>query len=171
MSVRWRRRCPPTGAGVAAAGGEPTASRSTIPASIPNLALQAAIFAQRQAEYNYKIENYTQKINSLVSAIARANADAAGYRSRLEVATNVEQMRRDLERLQVGSKLNTLAAMDNRAEMERNLHNAEETATGAQRDLAALIAERDGYRAVLARRRRRRSCPTRSASCPTRASR
>ncbi len=111
----------------------------------PNLALQAAIFGQRQAEYTFKLENYTQKINGIVSGIARANSDAAGYRSRLEVATNVEKMRRDLERLQVGSKLNTLAAMDNRAEMDRNLHNAEETAASGQRDLAALVAERDGY--------------------------
>ena len=54
-------------------------------------------------------------------------------------------MRRDLERLQVGSKLNTLAAMDNRAEMERNLRSAEETAPSGQRDLAAMVAERDGY--------------------------
>ncbi len=111
----------------------------------PDLSLQAAIFAQRQAEYNYKIENYAQKINSLVSTIARADSDATGYRSRLAVATNVEKMRRDLERLQVGSKLNTLAAMDNRAEMERYLHNSEDTAAGAQRDLAAMIAERDGF--------------------------
>ena len=54
-------------------------------------------------------------------------------------------MRRELEHLQVGSKLNTLAAMDNRAEMERSLHNSEESAAGAQRDLAALVAERDGF--------------------------
>ena len=33
--------------------------------------LQAAIFGQRQAEYNFKLENYTQKINGLVSAIAQ----------------------------------------------------------------------------------------------------
>ncbi len=111
----------------------------------PSLSLQAAIFAQRQAEYNFKLENYTQKVNGLVSAIARANSDASGFRNRLQVATSVEQMRRDLERLQVGSKLNTLAAMDNRAEMERNLHSAEETATAARRDLAAMVAERDGY--------------------------
>jgi hemolysin D len=111
----------------------------------PNLSLQAAIFAQRQAEYNYKLENYAQKTNGLVAAIARSNSDAVGYRSRLQVATNVEQMRRDLERLQVGSKLNTLAAMDSRTEMERFMHNAEETAASAQRDLAALVAERGGY--------------------------
>ena len=110
-----------------------------------NLLLQAAIFGQRQAEYTFKLENYTQKINSLVAAIAKANSDATGYRSRLDVAADVEKMRRDLERLQVGSKLNTLAAIDTRAEMERNLHAAEETAASAQRDLAALIAERNGY--------------------------
>jgi HlyD family secretion protein len=111
----------------------------------PNLALQAAIYGQRQAEYRYKIENYVQKVNGLTAAIARADSDAAGYRSRLQVATNVEQMRRDLEHLQVGSKLNTLSAMDNRAEMERFLHNSEETGNSAQRDLAAMVAERDGY--------------------------
>ncbi len=111
----------------------------------PNLALQAAIFGQRQAEYNFKLENYQQKINGMVSAIARANSDAEGFRNRLAVATNVEQMRRDLEKLQVGSKLNTLAAVDARAEMDRQLHSALETAASQQRDLAALIAERDGY--------------------------
>jgi hemolysin D len=111
----------------------------------PNLALQAAIFGQRQSEYNFKLENYTQKINGLVSGIAKANSDAAGYRSRLEVASNVEKMRRDLERLQVGSKLNTLAAMDAKAEMDRNLRASEETAASGGRDLAALVAERDGY--------------------------
>jgi hemolysin D len=111
----------------------------------PSLSLQAAIFGQRQAEYSYKLENYIQKVNGLMSAIARANSDAAGFRNRLQVATSVEQMRRDLERLQVGSKLNTLAAMDNRAEMERNLRSAEEMAHSGQRDLAAMVAERDGY--------------------------
>ena len=111
----------------------------------PNLALQAAIFGERQSEYNYKLENYTQKINGIVSGIAKANSDAAGYRSRLAVASDVEKMRRDLERLQVGSKLNTLAAMDAKVEMDRNLRAAEETAASGQRDLAALIAERDGY--------------------------
>jgi HlyD family secretion protein len=110
-----------------------------------NLLLQAAIFGQRQAEYTFKLENYTQKINGIVSGIAKANSDAAGFRNRLDVASNVEKMRRDLEHLQVGSKLNTLAAMDNRVEMERNLRSAEETAASGQRDLAALVAERNGY--------------------------
>ena len=111
----------------------------------PNLALQAAIFGQRQAEYTFKLENYTQKINGIVSGIAKANSDTAGFQGRLEVATSVEKMRKDLERLQVGSKLNTLAATDNRVEMERNLRSTVETAGSGQRDLAALVAERNGY--------------------------
>jgi len=49
-----------------------------------NLLLQAAIFGQRQAEYSFKLENYTQKINSLVAAIARPTpmprAIAVGWR-------------------------------------------------------------------------------------------
>jgi hemolysin D len=111
----------------------------------PDLALQAAIYAQRKAEYDYKLQNYKEKIDELVAEIKRSNSDAEGYRSRLAVATDVEQMRRQLEKLNVGSKLNTLAAMDNRAEMERNYQNAMETAQAATRDLSAMIAERDGY--------------------------
>ncbi|HTW68520.1 MAG TPA: HlyD family type I secretion periplasmic adaptor subunit, partial [Acetobacteraceae bacterium] len=110
-----------------------------------DLSLQAAIFAQRKAEYDYKMENYQQKADSLVATIARANSDAAGYRDRLRVAAAVETMRKELEKLNVGSRLNTLAAMDNTAEMARNLASSQEAAAGAQRDLAALLAERDSY--------------------------
>ena len=111
----------------------------------PDLSLQAAIFGQRQSEYNFKLENYSQKIQGLVAAIGKAKADETGYRDRLQVATQVEAMRRDLERLQVGSKLNTLSAMDNRAEMQRNLQGAADQENSAERDLAAQMAERDGY--------------------------
>jgi HlyD family secretion protein len=111
----------------------------------PNLSLQAAIYAQRQSEYHYKLENYQQKADSLLASIARAKADETGYRDRLLVAQDVEKMRRQLEKLQVGSRLNTLAAMDNSAEMARNLASAQQQAAGAARDLAALVAERDAY--------------------------
>ncbi len=111
----------------------------------PDLSLQAAIFAQKKSEYDYKLENYQQKIDSLVTQIAHATSDAKGYRDRLLVAQNVEKMRRSLEQLAVGSKLNTLAAMDNTAEMERYMLGAEQSARQGERDLAAQVAERDGY--------------------------
>jgi len=111
----------------------------------PSLALQAAIFAQRQSERNFKLETYRQKIGGLDSTVTRSLADAEAYRQRRAVAERVEQMRQDLERMQVGSRLNSLAATDNRLEMERGLANAINTAETAKRDLAALMAERDAY--------------------------
>jgi hemolysin D len=111
----------------------------------PNMAFQSAIYAQRQSEYNFKLENYRQKFDSLQATISRARADEVGYTDRLRYAKSLEQMRTDLEKLNVGSKLNTLAAMDSRAEMQRNLEGARQTAEGAQRDLAALVAERNEY--------------------------
>ena len=117
----------------------------TYTGSNPDLALQAAIFAQRRAEYQYKLQNYKEKIDSLLASIQRANSDAVGYRDRLQVASRIEAMRRQLEKLQVGSKLNTLAAMDNRAEMERDYLSAVRQSQAASRDLAAQVAERDAY--------------------------
>jgi len=111
----------------------------------PSLSLQAAIFAQRQSERNFKLETYRQKIGGLDSTVTRSLADAEAYRQRRAVAERVEQMRQDLERMQVGSRLNSLAATDNRLEMERGLANAINTAETAKRDLAALMAERDAY--------------------------
>jgi hemolysin D len=111
----------------------------------PERSLQAAIYAHRQAAYAAKLEGYARKADELASVISRAQSDAAGYRDRLGLAQTVEKMREELQSLQVGSKLNTLAAMDNRAEMARALANAQQTAEGAKRDLAALLAERDGY--------------------------
>jgi HlyD family secretion protein len=111
----------------------------------PNMMFQATIYAQRQSEYNYKLENYRQKFDSLAATIARARSDQAGYADRLTYAKSLEQMRNQLEHMNVGSKLNTLSAMDSRAEMQRNLDSAKQTAEGAQRDLAALVAERNEF--------------------------
>jgi hemolysin D len=111
----------------------------------PNMTLQASIYGERQAEYKFKLENYQQKADSLSAALARSNSDIATYADRLEYAKALEAMRIQLEQLNVGSKLNTLSAKDSRAEMAGNLASARQQALGAQRDLAALIAERNGY--------------------------
>jgi hemolysin D len=111
----------------------------------PNMAFQASLYNQRQSEYNFKLENYQQKADSLSATIGRASADVASYTDRLTYAKTVEQMRKDLERLNVGSKINTLSAMDTRVQMQDSLENARQQQLGAQRDLAALIAERNGF--------------------------
>ena len=111
----------------------------------PNMTLQAAIYGQRQSEYNFKLENYQQKLDSLSATLARSRADIGTFTDRLAYARTLESMRVQLEHMNVGSKINTLSAMDTRAEMAGNLANAQQQALGAQRDLAALVAERNGF--------------------------
>ena len=111
----------------------------------PVSVLQGAIFLQHQAERNFKNENYNQKINSLLSQIQRAVADRDAYAERLKVAEDLEHKRIELERLQVGSQINRLAATDSRLEVKRGLSNATNQVEQATRDLQAMQAERDGY--------------------------
>jgi HlyD family secretion protein len=117
----------------------------TYTGSDSNWSLQAAIYGHRKAQFDAKVENFAHRIDELSSVIARSNSDAAGYRERLGFAQSIEQMRKELESKQAGSKLNTILSMDSRAEMERALNNAERTAEGAKRDQDALAAERDSY--------------------------
>jgi hemolysin D len=111
----------------------------------PDLSLQAAIYAHRKAELTAKLDGYAHHFDELAAVISRSQSDAAGYRDRLGYAQTVEQMRTQLEERQVGSRLNTIAAKDTRTEMARALANAEQTAEGARRNLAAMTAERDAY--------------------------
>jgi hemolysin D len=111
----------------------------------PNWQLQASIYAQRKAEFDSKIDNYEHQLDERSAVISRSQSDAAGYRERLRVAQDIEQMRQKLEALQSGSRLNTLLATDTRAEMARSLANAEQTAEGAKLDRAALAAERETF--------------------------
>ena len=111
----------------------------------PPSQLQAMMYTQRHAEFSFKLENYRQKIDSLQAKLDQATADVASYTERLKIASNVEDKRRELEKLQVGSQLNTLAAIDNRVEMHRSLESAKQASIGAKQDLQAEISERDGY--------------------------
>jgi HlyD family secretion protein len=111
----------------------------------PPMLLQAAIYAQRESERRSKLEFYRRKIDALASTAARSTADASAFRERLAVAQTVETMRKKLEALQVGSQLSALISTDSRLEVERNLSTAINTGESAKAELAAMIAERDGY--------------------------
>jgi len=111
----------------------------------PDQLLQAAIYAHRRAEFEFKVETYQHRIDELTEIILRSKSDATGYRERLAVAQKVEEMRRILEQQGLGTKVNTLAAMDARSEMTRALANAEGTAEGGKRDLAGKTAERYSF--------------------------
>jgi len=105
--------------------------------------LQALIFAQRHAETTYKTESYRQKIDSLQAKVQQAQSDVASYTERLALAQTLENKRRELQQLQVGSQINTLAAQDSRVEMARSLAGAKAALAGSQRDLDGMTAQRD----------------------------
>jgi HlyD family secretion protein len=111
----------------------------------PSWTLQASIYERRKAVYDSKLENFDRQYDELSSVISRSQSDAKGYQERLTVAASIEGMRKQLEAKQLGSRLNSLIAEDNRAEMSRALGNAEQTAEAAKRQQAALAADRDGY--------------------------
>jgi HlyD family secretion protein len=110
-----------------------------------NWALQAAIYGHRKAQFDARVDNYAQRMDEFSALIERSRSDAEAYRQRLGVAQTVEQMRKQLEAVAAGSKLNTLLAIDSRVEMERALNSAEQTGKGAERDRLALAAERDAF--------------------------
>jgi HlyD family secretion protein len=112
--------------------------------SDPAVQVQAAIFAQRKAEREFKIENYKQKIASLTATLAKAGSDIQAYSERLQVAQTVEGKRRELAQLGWGSQLNQLAAQDTRLDLQRNLTEAQQTARSAANDLQAMKAEAAG---------------------------
>src|SRR5712691_1388063 len=111
----------------------------------PDTALQYAIYAHRKAEHNSNLENYARKLGELSALASRSHSDAAGYRDRLGLAKDVEQMRQQLQSMQVGSRLTTLSAIDNRTEIARSLANAEQTEEGAKQKTAGTMAERDAF--------------------------
>jgi hemolysin D len=107
--------------------------------------LQASIYEQRKAEFQAKMENFARRLDELDARIARSNSDIGGFQERLRVAQDVEQMRAALQAKKVGTKLNTLIAEDNRAEMERSLASVQHTKAEATVGKQALAAQQQAF--------------------------
>jgi len=112
----------------------------------PASALQVSTYDQEAGEFNATVQGYDEKIAEAQTEIAGDREQAAYYRQRLSVAENVEDMRQRLQRLNVGSRIDTLAATDDRLDIAGNLANAESAAAAAARDLAAQQAGLASYR-------------------------
>ncbi|MBF0858905.1 HlyD family type I secretion periplasmic adaptor subunit [Gluconobacter sp. LMG 31484] len=106
---------------------------------------QGAAFLRRKNEYQAHVENYAQQIASLESDIQGYRANAAMYGSKMRVASEVLQMRQREQADQVGSRLSTLGAQTELMEAERAEIAAQQSANSAEKKLAAMKAERDGY--------------------------
>jgi hemolysin D len=119
--------------------------RSYLGNGSPASQLQAMIFAQKHAERAAKLESYRQRIDGARAKVAQTVTDIASYSEEYRAAQTKEGMRKQLEQLQLGSKLNTLDAGAQRAEVNRALQAAVAANAGAKSDLDGLSAERDAY--------------------------
>lgn len=110
-----------------------------------NAALQLETYNQLQAQYSAGVANYDQQITSLKAQLSQAESDIRQYAQRLELANNVEAMRMQLQKMQVGSRLDSLSAADNRLSMAGQLADAQASANKAVGDIASTQAQRDSY--------------------------
>jgi HlyD family type I secretion membrane fusion protein len=111
----------------------------------PSVAAQMEIWRSRRAERQSRLAVYDQKIKSIQGTIESSARDAEYYRSRLKVNSEIEEMRTELARKEVGSRLNVLVAQDNKAEIARNLSNSEQQIITARHELQSQTSERDAY--------------------------
>lgn len=113
--------------------------------SNPSSVEQASRFLRRKLEYNAKVDDFNNQIAEQKVQRQSFLASAAMYRGRMQVASDVHEMRRKLQKEEVGSRLMTLSAQDNLMEMERNLISSQQSANGALNRINSLEAQREAY--------------------------
>jgi hemolysin D len=122
------------------------AGKPYVPASSDSeTALQLETYNELQAQYQAGVANFDQQITSLQAQLQQAESDAQQYSERLALASSVEAMRSKLQQMQVGSRLDSLAAADNRLSMAGDLADAEATAHKSIGDIASIRAQREAF--------------------------
>jgi hemolysin D len=107
--------------------------------------LQLEAYNQLQAQYRFGVRNFDQQIVGLEATLEHAQADIGQYTKRLELASNVENMRNRLLQMQVGSRLDSLAAADTRLNMAGSLAGAQSAARQALGNIASTAAQRGAF--------------------------
>ncbi len=107
--------------------------------------LQAAIYAQRMAQLKYTLNGYDQQISSLAAQVEGADGQAAYYRDRLVLATQIEAMNVLLQKLNAGSQLTTLQSEDQRVSMAASVAQYVAQAQSSEQTLEATKAQRDAF--------------------------
>jgi hemolysin D len=110
-----------------------------------NTALQLQSYNELQAQYRAGVANFDQQIASLQATLQQSKDDSRQYAERLALANSVEAMRSQLQQMQVGSRLDSLAAADNRLAMAGSLADAEQSARKAMGDIASVQAQREAF--------------------------
>ncbi len=109
------------------------------------MALQKDYYLQRKAQFDAQLLAYNEQIAQNQATIRKLKEDLAHYDDRVKVSQEIENMRASLAASQVGSRLNLLAATDQRVEMLRNLDFDRNGLAESEHQLASTIANRDAF--------------------------
>jgi membrane fusion protein, hemolysin D len=109
-------------------------------------ALQHAYYLQRKQQFDEQIHAYNQQVAQYRATVKKYQADEGLYTDRARLAKEVEQMRAILAKAQVGSRLNLLAAADQKTEMLRDIEFDHNSLIEAQHQLEATMATREAFR-------------------------
>ncbi len=104
-----------------------------------------SIWKSRMAEREARLSVFEQKILATNGLITSGLRDAEHYRARLKVSEEIEGMRSELARKEVGSRLNVLIAQDTKSEIARNLSNSEQQVLTSRNELESIRAEREAF--------------------------
>ena len=107
--------------------------------------LQKSYYLQRKAQFDAQTRAYGEQVAQVTATIAKLENNQARYTDRAKLAKEVEQMRATLAAAQVGSRLNLLAATDQKTELLRNLEYDRNSLVESQHQLQAGIATRNAY--------------------------
>jgi HlyD family secretion protein len=115
------------------------------PATDRYVQLQKAFYLQRKAQREGQIRAYDEQIAQYTATIAKLENNEARYNDRARLAKEVEEMRATLAAAQVGSRLNLLAATDQKTELLRNLEYDRNSLVESQHQLQATTATRNAF--------------------------
>ncbi|CAO3362981.1 HlyD family type I secretion periplasmic adaptor subunit [Azospirillum melinis] len=114
-------------------------------ASNPDAAVQAAILERRRAEYRSRLASLDEKAGQLDSAIAAGRRAQAGLAERLAVVGEVEDIRRQLQERQTGSRLTWLEARVERLRMRDELTALQDREQASAHELRGVQADRAAF--------------------------
>jgi hemolysin D len=103
---------------------------------------QAVIQDQRMASYQAELRVYDQRIAGIEAALITNEQDQQALGTRLTVLREIEDIRDELLRREVGSRLNKLEAHHTRLSLEGDLQHLRSTYVERQREIEGLEAER-----------------------------
>jgi len=107
--------------------------------------VQESIYAQRAAAREAQLRFYQGQIDAQKANIAQAEANIRQYAKETGIAVDIEKMRHALEAEQVGSRLDTLAAVNQRVEDERFVLTSIDQRETAIQTVASLEGQLESY--------------------------